>query len=130
MKKKLVKMGIALCIVWIGIFFLSFWGGEEMPFYLRAFATFFMATVGVLGYYSIDGPVKREKTEFTTPMISCRKCGYFGAGSGICPRCGWGSADKIAPYTKMISCQKCGYIGAGSEGYCPKCGWNRIKRIK
>ena len=48
-----------------------------------------------------------------TGMISCRKCGYLGAGHTVCPRCGWNRTDKITSQAKMMSCLKCGYLGGG-----------------
>ena len=62
-------------------------------------------------------------------VISCKKCGYVGAGNGHCPRCGWSRTEKLTSKTTMISCRKCGYIGAGS-GHCPRCGWTRVTKIQ
>lgn len=61
-------------------------------------------------------------------LISCKKCGYIGAGHGFCPRCGWNRTEKITSGSNMISCMKCGYLGVG-YGSCPRCGWNRIRKI-
>lgn len=79
--------------------------------------------------YNIHVDIKRNKP-IDTGLISCKKCGYLGAGtSGFCQRCGWNWTEKITSETSMVSCPKCGYLGAGVPGHCTRCGYGFTVRI-
>lgn len=140
MKKCAGKFLIILIASWVIVFIIALLGGDGDVLH-RAGAALVMAVIIAV----ILTCASSSKT-FTAPgkglpqmditahkphdtgLISCRKCGFLGVGSGFCPRCGWTVTDKITTNTKMISCLKCGYLGAGS-GYCPRCGWNRVRKI-
>ncbi len=130
MKQAIIKKVLIFLGIWVAVFLISFLGGEEMPFLMRIGATLVMAILATLVWLFPSTGNRNVSNGVSMPIISCRKCGYYGAGSGACPKCGWTVTDKITPSTPIISCTKCGYVGAGTAPYCPKCGWNRAKRIK
>ena len=130
MKQTIIKKILIFLVIWGVVFLISFFGSEEMPFLMRIGATGVMAIFAALVWRFPSTGNRNVPKGVSTSIISCRKCGYYGAGSGACPKCGWSVTDKITYDTPIISCRKCGYVGAGTAPYCPKCGWNLAKRIK
>ena len=124
--KKILKMSVIIWIVFIILTFIVV--KEELDFTTRFVATFIFAvltTIGILGGDTAIGHSNHKDTG----LYSCKKCGYLGTSSGICPKCGWNTVDKIYCDTKIISCRKCGFLGAG-PGICPKCGSNRVDIVR
>jgi len=122
--EKIVGIIIAVVVAWGAILAFALITGEaEGDFDRVALSAFLLAVIAVAGFITGgDKPVTGRKCR-GKHLISCMKCGYIGAGSGSCPRCGWNRTRKLTAHTTIVSCKKCGYLGAGS-GSCPRCGSN------
>lgn len=130
--KKFPKFLLKVLIAWAIIFAASFLDGDGTVLQ-RAGAALVMAVIAVAAFSSpkaiANAPSAGEIRPHSTGMISCKKCGYLGVGSGFCTRCGSTFVAEITNRTEIISCMKCGYLGAGS-GFCTRCGWNRVRTIR
>jgi len=133
--KKLKITGIVFVVSWvISFLFVLIVMGDEWGFgEIISTATIFPAAVGASTLFALlgfKGPSAPPPSK-DTGLMSCKKCGYLGVGSGGgCPRCGWTYTEKIKTDTTIISCPDCGYLGAGPDGACPRCGHTRAKKIK
>ena len=131
---------IIFCIACPIVFVITFFTGSEyltMP--MRIGGSVGIAAIFSIGVvfggdsFSSSGRHNRSRNMFggEEKMISCRKCGYLGAGSGsYCPKCGWNVATEIKEDTHIVSCPKCGFLGAGVGSLYPKCGWNVARRVR
>ena len=130
--KKFPKFLLKVLIAWAIIFATSFLDGEGTVLQ-RAGASLVMAVIVVVVFSNPkvfeNAPSVEEIRPRSTGMTSCKKCGYLGAGTGFCTRCGSNFVAEITPRTEIISCMKCGYLGAGT-GFCTRCGWNRVRTIR
>ena len=126
MKKFIAVFGI----MWIIIFIISFFTAEvDITIRERITYTLPFAMIAAAGVFFSDNE-KPYAGKKDTGLMSCKKCGYLGAGvGGICPRCGWNYTEKITNQTTIVSCRACGYLGAGVPGYCTRCGSNRVVKI-
>ena len=86
----------------------------------------FAVTAGIFS----TGTGGEGRKSFKSNMISCKRCGYLGAGAGTCPKCKWSYVEKLAERTTIVSCPDCGYLGAGAGHSCPRCHHTRAEKIE
>lgn len=144
MKMDFKKAGIIICATWIISFAILLITSDGDFLAAAVMASVFAVVVALIILIAIldsatNGAAStalnqtKQRSIYRGPqntgMISCRNCGYMGAGHlNYCPKCNSTKIEKITTETQIISCQKCGYFGAGTS-HCPRCGSGLIEKV-